>query len=222
MKILVVDDEKLIRDVIREYAYNENYEVIEAEDGMDAIEKVKENSNIDMIIMDIMMPKLDGYRTSKEIKKIADIPIIMLSAREEEYDKLTGFDIGIDDYITKPFSPKELMARIKAVSKRTMGDIDKFIYEDLEIDYKAHTVKIENEEIKLTPKEYELLCYFVKNQNIALSREQLLSKLWGYDFFGDDRTIDTHIKMLRGNLGKYRDLIVTVRGMGYKFETKES
>jgi DNA-binding response OmpR family regulator len=172
--------------------------------------------------MDIMMPKLDGYRTSKEIKKIADIPIIMLSAREEEYDKLTGFDIGIDDYITKPFSPKELMARIKAVSKRTMGDIDKFIYEDLEIDYKAHTVKIENEEIKLTPKEYELLCYFVKNQNIALSREQLLSKLWGYDFFGDDRTIDTHIKMLRGNLGKYRDLIVTVRGMGYKFETKES
>ncbi len=220
MKILVVDDEKLIRDVIREYAYNENYEVIEAENGLEAIERVRENPNIDMIIMDIMMPKLDGYSASLEIKKISDIPIIMLSAREEEYDKLAGFDIGIDDYITKPFSPKELMARIKAVSKRTNGDTEKYIYEDLEIDYKAHTVKIENEEVKLTPKEYELLCYFVKNQNIALSREQLLSKLWGYDFFGDDRTIDTHIKMLRNNLGKYRDLIVTVRGMGYKFESK--
>ena len=220
MKILIVDDEKLIRDVIKEYAYNENYEVLEAENGLMAIDVVKENPNIDMIIMDIMMPKLDGYRASLEIKKITDIPIIMLSAREEEYDKLAGFDIGIDDYITKPFSPKELIARIKAVSKRTNGDIDKFVYEDLEIDYKAHTVKINDNELKLTPKEYELLCYFVKNQNIALSREQLLSKLWGYDFFGDDRTIDTHIKMLRNNLGKYRDLIVTVRGMGYKFEIK--
>lgn len=220
MKILVVDDEKRIRDVIKTYAYNENYEVIEAENGLQAIEKVKENANIDIIIMDIMMPKLDGYSASREIKKIQDIPILMLSAREEEYDKLTGFEIGIDDYVTKPFSPKELMARIKAVCKRVLGDIEKYIYEDLVIDYRAHTVKIEEQEIKLTPKEYELLCYFVKNQNIALSREQLLSKLWGYDFFGDDRTIDTHIKMLRNNLGKYRDLIITVRGMGYKFETK--
>jgi DNA-binding response OmpR family regulator len=220
MKVLVVDDEKLIRDVIKEYAYAENYEVLEAENGLDAIEKVKQNPNIDIVIMDIMMPKLDGYSASTEIKKIHDIPIIMLSAREEEYDKLTGFDIGIDDYITKPFSPKELIARIKAVLKRVNGDLEQYIYEDLEINYKAHVVKIEGEELKLTPKEYELLCYFVKNQNIALSREQLLSKLWGYDFFGDDRTIDTHIKMLRNNLGKYRDLIVTVRGMGYKFETK--
>ncbi len=220
MKVLVVDDEKLIRDVIKEYAYAENYEVIEAENGLDAIQKVKENPNIDIIIMDIMMPKLDGYSASTEIKKIHDIPIIMLSAREEEYDKLTGFDIGIDDYITKPFSPKELIARIKAVLKRVNGDLEKYVYEELEIDYKAHVAKIDGKELKLTPKEYELLCYFVKNQNIALSREQLLSKLWGYDFFGDDRTIDTHIKMLRNNLGKYRDLIVTVRGMGYKFEAK--
>ena len=220
MKLLVVDDEKLIRDVIREYAYNESYDVIEAENGLDAIEKVKQNPNIDIIIMDIMMPKLDGYSASREIKKNNDIPIIMLSAREEEYDKLAGFDIGIDDYMTKPFSPKELIARIKAVTKRINGDIEKFIYEDLIIDYKAHTVKIDNSELKLTPKEYELLCYFVKNQNIALSREQLLSKLWGYDFFGDDRTIDTHIKMLRNNLGKYRDLISTVRSVGYKFAIK--
>ena len=250
MKVLVVDDEKLIRDVIKEYAYAENYEVLEAENGLDAIEKVKQNPNIDIVIMDIMMPKLDGYSASTEIKKIHDIPIIMLSAREEEYDKLTGFDVcrelrgslrlpiimvtakkedidkirglglGADDYLTKPFSPKELIARIKAVLKRVNGDLEQYIYEDLEINYKAHVVKIEGEELKLTPKEYELLCYFVKNQNIALSREQLLSKLWGYDFFGDDRTIDTHIKMLRNNLGKYRDLIVTVRGMGYKFETK--
>ena len=220
MKILVVDDEKLIRDVIKEYAYAENYEVVEAENGLDAIEKVKKNKNIDMIVMDIMMPKLDGYSASLEIKKIEDIPIIMLSAREEEYDKLAGFEIGIDDYITKPFSPKELLARIKAVMKRVNGKVDKFIYQDLEIDYNAHTITVEKKEVKVTPKEYELLCYFIKNQNIALSREQLLSKLWGYDFFGDDRTIDTHIKMLRNNLGKYRDLIVTVRGMGYKFETR--
>lgn len=220
MKVLVVDDEKRIRDVIKEYCYNESYEVIEAENGLEAIEKVKNNQNIDIIIMDIMMPKLDGYSASLEIKKIQDIPIIMLSAREEEYDKLTGFNIGIDDYVTKPFSPKELIARMKAILKRVNGEIEKYVYKDLEIDYKAHSVLINKKEIKLTPKEYDLLVFFVKNENIALSREQLLSKLWGYDFFGDDRTIDTHIKMLRNNLGKYRNLIVTVRGMGYKFEIK--
>lgn len=220
MKILIVDDEKRIRDVVREYCYNESYEVVEAENGLEAISKVKEISNIDLIVMDIMMPKLDGYSASREIKKICDVPIIMLSAREEEYDKLAGFEIGIDDYVTKPFSPKELIARIKAVFKRVHGDVDKYVYKDLEVDYKAHTVYVEQKEVKLTPKEYDLLCYFIKNANIALSREQLLSKLWGYDFFGDDRTIDTHIKMLRNNLGKYRDLIVTVRGMGYKFEVK--
>lgn len=218
MKILVVDDEKLIREVIKEYANQENYIVYEAENGIEAMEIVK-NRDIDIVILDIMMPKLDGYSACKEIKKIKNIPIIMLSARNEEFDKLNGFELGIDDYITKPFSPKELIARIKAVSKRNKSN-DKFIYEDLVIDYQGHTVKIENEEIRLTPKEYEILCYFTQNINIALSREQLLSKLWGYDFFGDDRTIDTHIKMLRNNLGKYRDLIKTVRGLGYKFEIK--
>ena len=220
MKILVVDDEELIRGVIKEYAESENYTVIEASNGEEAIRKVESNNNIDLIIMDIMMPVMDGYSASKEIKKIKNIPIIMLSARNQEYDKLNGFEIGIDDYITKPFSPKELIARIKAVAKRNNVH-EKFEYEDLVIDYKAHNVKVEDNELKLTPKEYELICYFVENNGIALSREQLLSNIWGYDFFGDDRTIDTHIKMLRNNLGKYRDLIVTVRGLGYKFEIKD-
>ena len=219
MNLLIVDDEKLIRNVIKEYCINEGYHVFEEEDGLKAIDCVNKN-NIDLVIMDVMMPHLDGFSACKEIKKIKDIPIIILSSRNEEFDKLNGFDLGIDDYVTKPFSPKELIARIKAVLKRNkIGDI--YTYQDLVIDYKAHTVKIENEELKLTPKEYELLCYFVNNENIALSREQLLSTLWGYDFFGDDRTVDTHIKMLRNNLGKYRDLIVTVRGVGYKFEIKK-
>ena len=219
MKILVVDDEEMIRNVIEEYLKNEGYSYIEAANGYEAIDKVKFNSDIDLIVMDIMMPKLDGFSACKEIKKIKDIPVIVLSARGEEYDKLLGFDVGIDDYVTKPFSPKELIARIKAVMKRVNGEEEnQFIYQDLVIDYKAHTVKINNEPLKLTPKEYDLLVYFVNNQNIALSREQLLSNIWGYDFYGDDRTIDTHIKMLRNNLGKYRDLIVTVRAVGYKFE----
>ena len=195
MKILVVDDETLIREVIKEYASLENYLVKEASNGYEAIEMVKKE-DFDLIIMDIMMPKLDGYSASREIKKIKDIPIIMLSARGEELDKLNGFDLGIDDYITKPFSPKELIARIKAVSKRNSTH-DKFTYEDLEIDYQAHTVSVDGKDLKLTPKEYELLCYFVNNKNIALSREQLLSKLWGYDFFGDTRAVDTHIKRIR-------------------------
>ena len=219
MKILVVDDEEMIRNVIEEYLKNEGYSYIEATNGYEAIDKVKFNSDIDLIVMDIMMPKLDGFSACKEIKKIKDIPVIVLSARGEEYDKLLGFDVGIDDYVTKPFSPKELIARIKAVMKRVNGEEEnQFIYQDLVIDYKAHTVKINNEPLKLTPKEYDLLVYFVNNQNIALSREQLLSNIWGYDFYGDDRTIDTHIKMLRNNLGKYRDLIGTVRAVGYKFE----
>lgn len=221
MKILVVDDEEMIREVIKEYSINEGFLVEEADNGRDAVFKVK-NNDYDLIIMDIMMPHMDGYTAIKEIKKIKNIPVIVLSARGEEYDKLTGFDIGIDDYVTKPFSPKELMARIKAVSKRNSNiKEDMFKYEDLQVDYKAREVKIDNKHINLTPKEYELLTYFIENKNIALSREQLLSKLWGYDFFGDDRTIDTHIKMLRNNLGKYRDMIVTVRTVGYKFEIKE-
>ena len=219
MKVLVVDDEVGIRDIIREYCLYENFLVEEAENGVEAIDKLKEN-NIDIIILDIMMPKMDGYSTLREIRKKYNIPVIMLSARSEEYDKLLGFELGVDDYLTKPFSPKELMARIKAITNRKKINNDKYIYQTLEVDYLGHKVTIDNEEIKLTPKEYELLTYFIENKGIAVSRETLLSKIWGYDFFGEDRTVDTHIKMLRNNLGNYRDLIVTVRGVGYKFEEK--
>ncbi len=220
MKILVVDDEQLIRNVIREYAEADGFKVIEAQDGHEAITKIEQNPDVALIIMDIMMPRLDGYSACKEIFKIKKYPTIMLSARKEEYDKLLGFDLGIDDYVTKPFSPKEVMARIKAVLARSNNRKEEtYKYEDLEVNYKAHSVKIDGEEIKLTPKEYELLVNFISNEGMALSREQLLSTVWGYDFFGDDRTVDTHIKMLRNSLGKYRDLIVTVRSLGYKFET---
>jgi len=220
MRILVVDDEELIRNVIKEYLSLENFIVDEAQDGDIAINKVK-NSNYDLIIMDIMMPNKDGFSAFKEIKEIKKIPCIMLSARGEEYDKLTGFDLGVDDYVTKPFSPKELVARVKAVLKRTKQEEEKYVFNTLVIDDKAHSVTVDNKEINLTPKEYDLLKYFVKNKNIALSREQLLSAIWGYDFYGDDRTIDTHIKTLRKAMGKYGDLIKTVRGMGYKFEYKD-
>lgn len=220
MKILIVDDEQGIREVIKEYCKLENYTVIEAENGIDAIEKVKQE-NIDIIVLDIMMPKLDGYTALKEIKKLKNIPVILLSARKEEFDKLMGFECGTDDYLTKPFSPRELIARIKAILKRSRNETDEFILDTLKVDFKEHTISIDNEEVKVTPKEFELLAYFIKNQNTALSREQLLNKIWGYDFFGDDRTIDTHIKMLRNNLKQYRDRIVTVRGMGYRFENKK-
>ena len=220
MKLLVVDDELLIRNVIKEYAVYDGYKVLEAGDGNEAISIVEKNPDIDLIIMDIMMPKLDGYSACKEIFKIKKYPVIMLSARKEEFDKLLGFELGIDDYVTKPFSPKELMARVKAILSRVNNiSSDTFVYKDLEVNFKAHSVKIDGEESKMTPKEYELLVNFIKNKGIALSREQLLSTVWGYDFFGDDRTVDTHIKMLRNSLGKYRDLIVTVRSIGYKFET---
>ncbi len=216
--ILIVDDEERIREVVKEYCLMEKYDVIEASDGLEALEMVK-NNDIDLIVLDVMMPKLDGLSAFSKIKEIKKIPTIILSARSEEYDKLVGFELGVDDYVTKPFSPKELMARIKVILKRKNGD-DKFIYKDLKIDFLGHAVYIKDKELKLTPKEYDLLVYFVKNQNVALSREQLLNKIWDYDFYGEDRTVDTHIKMLRNNLGKYRDLIVTVRGMGYKFVTK--
>lgn len=217
MKILVVDDEELIRNVIKEYLINDSYEVDEADNGLEAIEMAKNNS-YDLIVMDIMMPKMDGYQACKEIKKIKDIPFIMLSARSEEYDKLIGFDLGIDDYVTKPFSPKELVARIKAILKRNCGTNNTYTFEGLTINDLAHEVKVDGKRVNLTPKEYELLKYMITNKNIALSREQLLTNIWGYDFFGDDRTIDTHIKTLRNNLGKYRKFIVTVRAIGYKFE----
>lgn len=223
-KILVVDDEEKIREVIKEYARFDGYDVKEAIDGMDAIDKCKEE-DFDIIIMDVMMPKLDGFSAIKEIRKKKNIPVIMLSARGEEYDKLFGFEIGIDDYVVKPFSPKELMARINAVLTRVSikkedigSDKDKYVYEDLVIDMLGREVYIDNKKLDLTPKEYELLVYFVLNKNIALSREKILNEVWGYDFFGEDRTVDTHVKMLRNSLGKYREKIVTVRGMGYKFE----
>lgn len=220
MKILVVDDEKLIRDVIREYLINENYEVIEAKDGVEAV-KLAEKNNIDLIILDIMMPNMDGYTAYKEIRKNKVIPTIILSARSEEYDKLLGFDLGIDDFLAKPFSPKELVARVKAILRRNDKNLNEcFTYETLKVDFMGHVITIDDKEIKVTPKEFELLSYFIKNKNIAISRETLLNKIWGYDFYGDYRTIDTHIKMLRNSLGKYRNLIVTVRSLGYKLEIK--
>ena len=220
MKILICDDEVLIRNVIKEYLTLENIEALEAENGMEAIEIVK-NNDVDLVIMDIMMPKMDGYQAVREIKKIKDVPFIMLSARGEEFDKLVGFDVGVDDYVTKPFSPKELIARIKAILKRTKGEEAIYKYETLVLDDLAHEVTIDDEPVLLTPKEYDLLKYFMKNKNIALSRDAILSNIWGYDFYGDERTVDTHVKTLRNNLGKYRDVIKTVRGMGYKFDVKD-
>ena len=215
-KILVVDDELRIREIIREYAEFNGFQVVQAEDGMEAVEKVR-NENFDLIVMDIMMPKLDGYSACKEIKKIKEIPVIMLSARGEEYDKLFGFE----DYVVKPFSPKELMARIRAVINRVNASkkAEEIVtYQTLVINFTAREVTIDGEKIAMTPKEYDLLFYMVKNMNIALSREKLLEEVWGFDFYGDDRTVDTHIKMLRNSLRQYRNLIVTLRGMGYKFE----
>jgi DNA-binding response OmpR family regulator len=221
MKILVVDDEALIRDVIKEYLGLENYIVDEASNGEEAVNKALEN-DYSLIIMDIMMPKMDGYQACREIMKTKNnIPFIMLSARSEEYDKLIGFELGIDDYVTKPFSPKELVARVKAVIKRTSGDGANLKFGMLEINDMAHDVLVNGEKVSLTPKEYDLLKYFVTNRNIALSREQLLANVWGYDFYGDDRTIDTHVKTLRKNLKECGDYIKTVRGVGYKFEYEE-
>ena len=220
-KILVADDEQKIREVIKEYAEYEGHTVYEAVDGMQAVDMAKEQ-DFDIIIMDVMMPRLDGFSACKEIRKFKNAPILMLSARTEEYDKLFGFEMGVDDYVVKPFSPKEVLARINAIIKRNKsgnepaGETVKF--EGLEINFTARDVFIDGEKANLTPKEYDLLFYLVKNKNIALTRNKLLEEVWGYDFFGDDRTIDTHIKMLRNNLGPYRKFIVTLRGMGYKFQ----
>ena len=217
-KILVADDEIKIREVVKEYAKASNFECDEASNGKEAIELCKKN-DYDCVIMDIMMPELDGYNACKQIKAVKDIPIIMLSARQEEDDKLYGFDIGADDYVTKPFSPKELMARIKAVcTRKKPNNNKKFVHNTLSVDISAHVLKIDNKEINITPKEFDLLVYFIKNKNIALSREKLLENVWNDYSFDDSRTVDTHVKMLRRNLGKYRDTIKTVRGIGYKFE----
>jgi len=221
MKILIVDDEEGIRNIIKEYCQSMNYETDEAKDGKEALDKLRNNS-YDLLVLDIMMPVLDGFSMLKELENNKRIPTIVLSARGEEYDKLSGFDLGIDDYLTKPFSPKELMARIKAILQRTHKDqMELYTYKDLEINFLSHTTKIKGKEIELTPKEYDILTYLIKNKNIAISREQLLSNVWGYDYFGDDRTVDTHIKMLRNSLKEYRDTIKTVRGLGYKYEEKE-
>ena len=218
--ILVVDDEARIRSIIKKYAEFEGHTVTEAGDGMEAVRLCRKES-YDIIIMDIMMPELDGFSACREIRKVSDTPIIMLSARGEEYDKLFGFEIGIDDYVVKPFSPKEIMARINAVLKRhskATAKSDIYTFEGLEVDITGRNVYVDGVKVDLTPKEYELLFYLVKNKGVALSREKLLSDVWGFDFFGDDRTVDTHIKMLRSNLKQYRKFVVTLRGMGYKFE----
>ena len=222
MKILIVDDEEMIRGVLREYVEFEGNEADEAADGMEAVKKCREN-DYDLILMDVMMPKLDGFSAVKEIRKDKDVPVIMLSARGEEYDKLFAFEIGVDDYVTKPFSPKEVMARIHAVRKSKTAKKHEAVnrvlkFEGLEIDMAGRNVYVDGEKAVLTPKEYELLFYFVRNQGLALTREKLLYDVWGFDFYGDDRTVDTHVKMLRGNLKEYRKFIVTLRGLGYKFE----
>ncbi len=221
MKILVVDDEVMIRQVIKEYCTFNHYNVDEAENGVEALEKIQKY-NYDLMVLDIMMPGMDGFSMLGELPKEKRIPTIVLSARDEEFDKLRGFELGIDDYLTKPFSPKELIARIKAITNRVKNQLsDIYRYNGLEVNFLAHTIRIDEKYVDVTPKEFEILTFLIHNKNIAISREQLLSSVWGYDFFGDDRTIDTHIKMLRSNLGRYRDLIVTVRGVGYKFREDE-
>ncbi|MEG1527945.1 MAG: response regulator transcription factor [Clostridia bacterium] len=220
-KILVVDDEAMICSLLEEYLKYEEFEVDTANDGLQAVSKCKLNK-YDLIIMDIMMPKLDGISAFKEIRKTHNTPIIMLTARGQEYDKLFGFEIGADDYITKPFSPKEVVARIKAVLARTNQTNRALLkFGGLTIDFDGRNVLVDGVKVELTPKEYELLFYLVRNKGLAVSREKLLQDVWGFDFFGDDRTVDTHIKTLRGNLGTYRNCIITLRGLGYKFEYQE-
>ena len=220
VKILIVDDEKNIREVIKEYSILEGYEVKEADSGVKALELLN-SEKFDLMILDIMMPIMDGFTLLNSIPKEKRIPTIILSARDDEIDKLEGFDRGIDDYLCKPFSPRELMARVKAILKRTKGNVDSYSYDKLVVNFLEHTIRIDDKDINITPKEFEILKYFINNKKMAISREQLLNKIWGYDFYGDDRTVDTHIKMLRNNLGRYRDLIITVRGIGYKFDDEK-
>ena len=221
MKLLIVDDEARIRSLIAKYAAFEGYETDEAENGMEAIEKCRQQ-HYDLIIMDVMMPELDGFSAVREIKKADSVPVIMLSARGEEYDRIHGFELGIDDYVVKPFSPKELMMRVAAVLKRSAGaekPKDEIVeIGSLKVDFTARRVTVDGQEADLSPKEYDLLFYMVRNRGIALSREKLISEVWGYDFFGDDRTLDTHIKLLRKQLGSSADRITTLRGVGYRFE----
>ena len=221
-RVLVVDDEEKIRSIIRKYAEFEGYEITEAENGMEAV-RLCEKQEFDVIVMDVMMPELDGFSACREIQKRKKIPTIMLSARGEEYDRLHGFEIGVDDYVVKPFSPRELMMRIKVVASRNQKEEAAqerklFVKEGLEVDFTGRMVKIDGKKVEMTPKEYDLLFYMVENKNIALTREQLITEVWGYDYYGDDRTLDTHIKLLRSSLGEYRKFIITLRGVGYRFE----
>ena len=220
MKLLIVDDEKRIRALIAKYASFEGYETDEAVDGMQAVAMCRER-RYDLIIMDVMMPELDGFSAVREIRKHSDTPVIMLSARGEEYDRIHGFELGIDDYVVKPFSPKELMMRVGAVLKRSGSSKeaeDIVTIDGLTVNFTARRVTVDGQELDLSPKEYDLLFYMVRNRGIALSREKLISDVWGYDFFGDDRTLDTHIKLLRKELGPCADRITTLRGVGYRFE----
>ena len=226
-KILVVDDEEKIRELIGKYAKFEGSTVDFASDGMEAVEKCRAvNYDYDVIVMDIMMPNLDGFSACREIRKKSDVPILMLSARGEEYDKINGFELGIDDYVVKPFSPKELMLRIEAILKRTQknetpSEADVYRCGGLEVNFTARRVYVDGAEVNLSPKEYDLLFYMIKNRDIALTREKLINKVWGYDFFGGDRTLDTHVKLLRKSLGPYSGFIVTLRGVGYRYSDGE-
>ena len=219
-RILMVDDEEKIRAIVRKYAEFEGNEVVEAADGMEAV-KLAKSQDFDIIILDIMMPELDGFSACKEIRKYKDTPVIMLSARGEEYDRIHGFELGIDDYVVKPFSPKELMMRVGAILKRRGGaqeNKDVVKIGDLEVDFAGRRVTISGKPVEMTPKEYDLFFYMVRNRGIALTGEKLITNVWGYDFYGDDRTLDTHIKLLRKSLGDYSKCIVTLRGVGYRFE----
>ena len=224
--ILIVDDESRIRSIIRKYAEFEGHQVTEAGDGMEAVNLCR-NGSFDLIIMDIMMPELDGFSACREIRKVSQTPIIMLSARGEEYDRINGFEVGIDDYVVKPFSPKELMLRVDAVMKRVnrgstpdkpKNQVVEMDGGGLVADVTARLVYVDGQRVDMSPKEYDLFFYMLTNRNIALSRERLISEVWGYDFFGDARTLDTHIKLLRKSLGRYASYIVTLRGVGYRFE----
>ena len=221
MTLLVVDDESRIRDLIRKYAVFEGYEVEEAADGMAAVAMCRTHQ-YDLIIMDVMMPELDGFSACREIRKTSQVPVIMLSARGEEYDRIHGFELGVDDYVVKPFSPRELMMRVGAILKRsgTAAEPVKDVVTigGLTVDFTARMVTLNGEPLDLSPKEYDLLFYMVRNRGIALTRKKLISEVWGYDFFGDDRTLDTHIKLLRRRLGDMADHITTLRGVGYRFE----
>ncbi len=222
--ILIVDDEENIRAIIKKYALFEGYEVSEAADGMEAVELCRKN-RYDLLILDVMMPELDGFSACREIRKTQDVPVIMLSARGEEYDRIHGFELGVDDYVVKPFSPRELMMRVAAVLKRGSRPAveetpqrEVLRIEGLTIDFTGRIVLVDGERVDLSPKEYDLLFYMARNRGIALTREMLITNVWGYDFYGDDRTLDTHIKLLRRSLGPYSKLIVTLRGVGYRFE----